>query len=203
MRQRLPLLPNLRFPFNSEPIRDFHSRFRRFAVLFFLLLAGCSKPEIQIEREEFPLPEDAEIAEIEPGRRGGVFVLASSNEAKSFNPLGSEDSYSRQAIGQFLSSLVSYDLETERMKPLLARACEVSEDRQIFTLHRRRGVKWSDGEPFSADDVIFTFDAVFDERYPNRYQGQYMIGGEPMGYEKIDDHTVRFSTAVPHAPFLY
>ncbi|HLS27071.1 MAG TPA: ABC transporter substrate-binding protein, partial [Opitutales bacterium] len=209
MLQRFPLKPILR-PFDfPKAIRNFRMRprtlFNRgiFCAIAFTIVGGCAKPEIHIEREEYPLPEDVEIADIEPGRRGGLFVLASSTEPKTFNPLVSEDSYSSQAIGQFLSSLVSYDLEEEKVMPRLAREWEISEDRKTFTLHLRRGIKWSDGHPFSADDVVFTFDAVFDERYPNRYQGQYTIGGEPMKYEKLDEHTVRFSTAVPHAPFLY
>lgn len=173
-------------------------------VLPLLLLAGgCKRPEIRIERQNHPLPEEVDIAEIDPGKQGGVFVLASSDEPKTFNPLLAEDSSSVQAIGLFLSPLTTYDMEKEEVIPRLAREWEVSEDKMTITMHLRRGVLWSDGEPFTADDVIFTFDAVFDERYPSRYVGQYTIGGEPIGYEKVDDHTVRFTTAEPHAPFLY
>ena len=86
--------------------------------------------------------------------------------------------------------------------PELAKSWEVSADNRAYTFHLRRGVRWSDGQPFSADDVIFTFDAIFDPRYPNRYSQQYTIAGEPLRYEKLDAHTVRFTTADVYAPFL-
>jgi peptide/nickel transport system substrate-binding protein len=63
-------------------------------------------------------------------------------------------------------------------------------------------LRWSDGEPFTANDVIFTFDAIFDKRYPNRYSQQYTIAGQPLRYEKVDDHTLRFTTPEVYAPFL-
>jgi peptide/nickel transport system substrate-binding protein len=71
-----------------------------------------------------------------------------------------------------------------------------------YTFHLRRGLRWSDGVPLTAEDVIFTFDVVFDPRYPNRYAQQYTIAGEPLQYEKLDEHTVRFRTADVYAPFL-
>lgn len=174
-----------------------------FPSLMLILLAGCGDVEISIERSHHPLPKEVDTAEIEPGNYGGVFVVGSSQEPRTFNPLVASDAYSSEAIGQFLSSLTTYDPIKEETIPQLAREWEISEDNLTITMHLRQGVLWSDGEPFTADDVIFTFDCVFDERYTNRYVGQYTFGDEPMGYEKIDDHTVQFTTVEPYSPFLH
>lgn len=175
------------------------------SCLLLLLAAaiGCSSEIPKLEREDNPLPRDVEIIQSEPGKYGGVFVRAAAQQPRTFNPLVAEDAYSSEAISRFLSSLTRYHPVQEEVVPELARSWEFSEDRKTLTVHLRRGVRWSDGEPFTADDVIFTFRALFDERYPNRYQGQYTIAGQPLDYEKLDEHTVRFTTAEPYSPLLY
>ena len=75
-------------------------------------------------------------------------------------------------------------------------------------------MRWSDGAPFTADDVIFTFDCILAEeadpdtgkmrpKFPSRYYEQYHINGEKLRYEKLDAHTVRFETSTVYAPFIY
>jgi peptide/nickel transport system substrate-binding protein len=143
-----------------------------------------------------------DISESPPGQYGGIFVQSNAQEPKTFNPLVAEDAYSAQAIGWLLSSLTVYHPIKEEVIPALARSWEISEDNKTYTFHLRRGVRWSDGQSFTADDVIFTFDAIFDPRYPTRYSQQYTIAGKPLHYEKVDDYTVRFTTADIYAPFL-
>ena len=175
------------------------------SLSLFLILwsfTGCSRP-VEVERSTYPLPEDVDITEATPGKYGDVFVLALPQEPNSFNFLiPTNDGYTSYILGGLFNGLVDYDPIKESHVPALARSWEVSEDKCAYTFHLRRGVKWSDGEPFTADDVIFTFDAIFDPRYGNRYAQQYTIAGEPIKYEKIDDYTVRFTTADIYAPFI-
>ncbi len=171
------------------------------AAAALLPLLACSPPP-SVDRPEHPLPVDVEISDRQAGRYGGVFVRSDAQEPKTFNPLVSEDAYSSQAIDLLQSGLTTYDPIAEEVRPALAKSWKVGEDNRSYTFSLREGVHWSDGHPFSADDVIFTFDAIFDPRYPNRYSQQYTIAGEPLRYEKLDDHTVRFTTADVYAPFL-
>lgn len=166
-----------------------------------LLLASCSPP-VELERPHHPLPRDVAITQSQSGHYGGIFVRSESQEPKTFNPLVSEDAYSSRAIDLLLAALTRYDYMTDEIIPGLAKSWEISQDHKTYTFHLRRGVRWSDGAPFSADDVIFTFDAVFSPRYPNRYAQQFTIAGQPLTYEKVDSHTVRFTTADVYAPFL-
>jgi peptide/nickel transport system substrate-binding protein len=170
-------------------------------MLAALFIATCGPPP-DVQRPDLPLPEDADISERPAGRYGGVFVQSAAQEPKTFNPMVSEDAYSAEAIGLMQSSLTDYDPVKEETVPSLAREWEIGPDNKVYTFHLRRGLRWSDGEPLTADDVIFTFDVVFDPRFPNRYAQQYTIAGEPLKYEKIDEHTVRFRTADVYAPFL-
>ena len=184
-----------------------------------LTLLGCSEPP-KIERGQFRLPKGAEIAECEPGKYGGVFVLATSQEPKTFNQLMASDAYSSEAIGMLSGQLVTYDPIKEEVVPALAESWKVSQDGRTYTFKLREGLKFSDGHPLTADDVIFTFDTIFapqfDEsgkprvgsdgkpllRYPSRYAGQYTIGGEPIKYRKTGELTVEFTTKKVYAPFL-
>ena len=76
---------------------------------------------------------------------------------RNFNPF---------PIGVFLSPGVIYETlvfvnrEDNTVKPWLASSYDISSDAKTFTFHLRNGVKWSDGQPFTSDDVVFTLDAL-------------------------------------------
>jgi len=179
-----------------------------------LLLAGCGEAGLTVQRGDHPLPRDADIVEVEqPGQYGGMFVLAQATEPKTFNFLVQADAVSSEVQSWVLAGLVDYNPMTQEHVPALAKSWEISEDKLSYTFHLREGVRWSDGEPFDADDVVFTFEAIFAmeedpetgqprPRYPNRYIGQYTISGEPISWEKLDSHTVRFTTPTIYAPFI-
>ncbi len=182
------------------------------AALGLVTLAGC-KPPPQVVRGQFPLPKDAETAKCEPGKYGGVFVVTDSTEPKTFNPLVPSDQTSAGVQGTFLSGLVTLDPFTQNAIPALAKSWEIGPDKKTYTFHLREGVKWSDGAPFTADDVIFTLDCVFAEttdpqtgktklRYPNRTAGDFSFGGKHLQYRKIDDNTVEFFTPEIFSPFI-
>ncbi|HXH03023.1 MAG TPA: ABC transporter substrate-binding protein [Candidatus Competibacteraceae bacterium] len=164
-------------------------------------LAGCTPPP-RVERGDAPLPEDAERFGGAPGRYGGRCVLSLIQEPKGLHPLTVEDAYTSQVVGLLQSGLTRYDPIADEPVPALAKGWEVSDDHLSYTFHLRRGLRWSDGAPLTADDVLFTFDALFDARYPNRYAQQYTIAGERLRYEKIDEHTLRIGTAQVYAPLV-
>jgi len=83
--------------------------------------------------------------------------------------------------------------------PNLAKDWKFSEDGKTLTLYLRKGVRWSDGVPFTADDLLFWWEDVTlnDELTPVKPK-EWCPGGEPMKMEKIDDYTVRLHFAAPH-----
>ena len=135
----------------------------KFAVLGLgcaAFICACSEPP-KVERGEYPLPADAEISSCEVGKYGGVFVLAISQEPKTFNPLVATDAYSADVISMTLSPLVAFDPIKQENVPALAKSWEISEDGKTYKFRLREGVKFSDGAEFTADDVVFTFDTIF------------------------------------------
>ena len=82
---------------------------------------------------------------------------------------------------------------------------EANDKRWVFTL--RDGVKWHDGCPFTADDVLWNFGYSGDEKAPQFNAAQFAQAraylGTYAGVEKVDDHTVAFTTKVPDALFPY
>src|SRR5579885_2487658 len=109
-------------------------------------------------------------------------------------------------------SLILWDLsqgeKASDIKPGLATEWHIDEGdnkRWIFTL--RQGVKWHDGCPFTADDVVWNLAYSSDDKAPQFNTAQFAQArsylGTFAGVEKIDDHTVAFTTKVPDSLFPY
>ncbi len=86
--------------------------------------------------------------------------------------------------------------------PNLAKSWEWSEDGYQLTMHLIEGAKWSDGEPFTADDVIFTWEDYISDPNVNSWRkaDAFAFGGVPAKLEKIDDYTIRWTFGVPRPP---
>lgn len=93
--------------------------------------------------------------------------------------------------------MVSPDLE---VVPNIAKGWEISEDGKTFMVYLREGTKWSNGQPFTADDFLFWYEDIIlnDELTPVKPTG-WSPGGELMQVEKVDDYTLRwrFATSFP------
>lgn len=88
---------------------------------------------------------------------------------------------------------------SDPVQPGLAEAWEFNEDGTELTLYFREGLKWSDGDDWTVDDVIFWWEAI--ETDPNitaAIHGEWMVGGEPMELEKVDDYTITLKFAAPN-----
>lgn len=84
----------------------------------------------------------------------------------------------------------------------LAESYEFSKDAKTCTIKLRKGIKWSDGTPFSADDMMFYFvDIQFNKDLTPSLPSQWQPGKTPMKITKVDDLTVQFEFAVPNPAF--
>ena len=95
--------------------------------------------------------------------------------------------------------LLYWDYTGTKLVPNIAKAWEVSPDGKITTLQLRRGMKWSDGHPFTADDFVFWFQDVYNNKDLVPTPLSVMtIGGKPIAIEKIDATTIRFVSPEPY-----
>jgi len=129
-------------------------------------------------------------------------IATDAGEPSTFNPLIAEDNTSSVMIGQLESGLVDINPFGDKIVPGLAKSWDISEDNKTYTFHLRKGLKWSDGARLTADDIAFTFQCIYDPRYPNRNALDLMVDGKPFGVKKIDDLTIQITTADIYAPFL-
>ena len=143
--------------------------------------------------------EEIQTTDNQPGHYGGSLVVAQRSEPKTLNPVLAADVPSREVIGRLMADLVHINRATQRTEPALAKSWTVSRDGRVFTLKLRRGLRFSDGQPFSADDVVFTFQVYLDEKIHSPQRDLLIIGGKPPEVAKIDAYTVRFTLAQPYA----
>lgn len=133
------------------------------------------------------------------GRRGGRLVYALRSEPKTLNPVTAADIPSKDVIGRLMADLIHIDRQTQRTAPALARSWRVSADGRRYTLELRRGLRFSDGHPFDADDVVFSFQCYLDERNGSPQRDLLIVGGKPIVVRKLDTHRVGFDLEQPYA----
>lgn len=161
--------------------------------LAFLVCAG------QITPHPYPpLPQQAKSEELlalpgEIGRAGGRLVLSLRAEPKTLNPLTAADAPSREVIlGAMLADLIHINRATQLTEPALAKSWRISQDGLQYTLTLRKGLRFSDGQPMDADDVLFTFRVYLDESVHATQRDLLIIGGKPIVVRKVDAWTLVF-----------
>lgn len=141
------------------------------------------------------LPEQPEVITPldEVGTYGGKLrrALAGSNDHNSILRVVSPQGLTR------------WKPDFSTVMPNVAESWTTNEDGSEFTFKLRKGMKWSDGEPFTADDIMFFVDDLLNnpEFYPSP-PSRFVVDGEPMQAEKVDDYTVTLKFAAPYGTFL-
>ena len=98
-----------------------------------------------------------------------------------------------------LGDLIDINRASQKTEPALAKSWSVSRDGKQYTLRLRRGIRFSDGQPLTAEDVVFSFQVYLDEKIDSPQRDLLVVGGKPLSVTKVDDYTVRFEMAQPYA----
>lgn len=125
------------------------------------------------------------------------------SEPRTFNAVLSQES--PNIFGYTYEGLTDTDGITGDVIPGLAESWDISEDGQTIVFTLREGLRWSDGEPLTADDVLFTFnDLIFNPDIPTSTRDVLRIGQEGLlpTVSKVDDRRIQFDLPEPFAPFL-
>lgn len=146
-----------------------------------------------------PVSAAQPAASVDIGQRGGRLVTALRAEPRTFNPLVASDAPSKDVIWRTAGDLLHINRETQQTEPGLASGWRVSADGRRYTLELRQGVRFSDGHPFDADDVVFSFAAYLDERVNSPQRDLLIVGGKPVVVRKLGSHTVAVELSAPYA----
>lgn len=92
----------------------------------------------------------------------GTLVWDLGAEPGVLNPITSTDAYASRIESLVYDSLIERDNKTLEWKPKMAESWEISPDKLHFTFHLRPGIKWQDGAPVTADDIVYSFERVMD-----------------------------------------
>lgn len=100
-------------------------------------------------------------------------------------------------------TLVRWTPDWTKVVPSIAESFEASADARTFTFHLRKGMKWSDGVEFNADDIMFWYEDVFlNAQLTPSKNPIFVVNGKPVKVEKIDDYTVVFKFDDPFGLFV-
>ena len=177
-----------------------------FAALL-VCLSGCGKkPESAVSEKtaaSYPLPDPPVVVDCPPGIPGGKFVVAELGDPKTFNYLIANEASSMD-IGRFMFwGLLNFDVPTQTVKPGLAESWTNTPDGKTWTFKLRQNLRWSDGEPLTADDVLFTWkEIVYNPAIPSAIKDPYIVDGKEFTVTKVDDLTIKIVTPEVYAPFL-
>ena len=156
---------------------------------------------------------NADTFEYAIGTHGGRITYSTIGEPLTFNLVLANDASSSGYLSYVFEGLTETSWLTDTIEPLLAESWERSADGLEWTFHLRQDVSWHDGEPFTAEDVAFTFNRIiynddiptsdreaFIFRYIDKQTGKWAEGR--MSVRALDDYSVRFVLPAPFAPFL-
>jgi ABC-type transport system substrate-binding protein len=170
------------------------------AVVTVALVAGCTSA-----------PSSSPVNN-KVGGSAGILNVELNQDPTNFNPLLGFTAGSQQAMGLIFDSLLTTGANL-KFEPRLASSWDVSSDAKTFTFHLLPGLKWSDGKPFSSDDVVFTYNVYADPAVASPQSGRL---SEVVGFSEFqkgsatslsgitapDANTVVIRLSKPDAGFL-
>jgi len=178
---------------NYFPIMRRLSRIIPILIILFLLAICCCSNDTEQENPA----KKGKASDTGPSY-GDIMVEGSIGDASNLIPILSTDSTSHGIASMIFNGLVKYDKDLNIVGDL-AQSWDISEDGLVITFHLRKGVKWHDDHPFTADDVLFTYQVTIDPKTPTAYSGDFL---KVKKAEVLDPYTFRVIYDRPFAPAL-
>lgn len=146
------------------------------AALIALLIAGCSR---------LAPPKDPYTLNVHMGAEPGTL-----------NPITATDAYASSINQRIYETLVDRDYDTLKVIPQLAERWEISPDRLTFRFYLKKGVLWSDGVEFTADDVVYSYGKIMDPKVACAHLKVYYI--DIKSCKKLGRYAVEFRYSRPY-----
>lgn len=156
------------------------------ALVSAIALTACNPTELKTDAAEVP-----------------QLVVSVLSDPKTFNYALNQES--PNIFGLTYEGLITENQLNGEIEPGLAESWEISEDKKRIVFTLREGLKWSDGQPLTADDVDFTYNDIYlNEAIPTDTRDSLRVGESRAlpTVRKLDNRRVEFTTPEPFAPFL-
>ena len=127
-------------------------------LIFLVLIGGCNFEKFE------SLPKN-------------MLVTSVISDPKTFNPILANETSSTDVLDPVFAGLTRLNPFTFQVEPGLARSWTISSDKRVITMNLRKDVYFSDGKPFSADDVVFTFKVIYSPAVLSSYRDLFTIQG--------------------------
>jgi len=147
------------------------------------------------------------------GKYGGTFTDATLSDPKTFNIWVATDNGSFGVGGALFDSLITRNLFTNQWQGRLCDLPTVSNGGKTYVFRLKPNLVWSDGQPITADDLMFTLDMIYDPKTAGIMREGMLVSVSdktapsgfkqvPTKYKKLDDRSIQFDLPVPYAPAL-
>ena len=158
---------------------------KKLFFIFFIVATvfGCSSSE----REVFSKP--------------GILHLNLGGEPTYLNPILLTDSSSHTVVKFIFNGLFKRGTDLS-LQPDLLKSYHLSDDGLTYSFFLRDDVRWHDGKLFTAKDVAFTFNKIVEPSTNTVRRSHFIIGGQPVIWQVVNNFTVKAHLSVPYAPFL-
>jgi len=158
-------------------------------LLLLLTAVACGKEEAV---------DKPALREAKAPAYGDIMVRGDIGDASNLIPLLASDKPSHDVAGYIYNGLVKYDKDLS-VTGDLAESWDIAKNGLIITFHLRKGVKWHDGQPLTARDVLYTYQVTVDPKTPTAYAGDFL---KVKKAEALDDYTFQVTYDKPFAPAL-
>ncbi len=133
------------------------------------------------------------------GNPGGSLKYSLRSEPKTLNPVTATDAVSKEVIQRLNADLIHINRETQQTEPALAKSWKVSAGGRAYVLELRRGLRFSDGAPMDARDVVFSFQVYLDEKTHSPQRDLLILNGKPITVRQTGTFQVAFDLPEPYA----
>ena len=164
--------------------------------------AAAGEPTVSLTRDEFRAQIQEDLQYTEAATPGGVFVGSSFSDIQSMHPFLAEEETTNEVISLVYEPLVGTDPRTGLIAPTaLADSWEIAPDNRTYTFHLNRDATWHDGTDFTAQDVVFSADALANPDSGSAYQASFVDTFE--SWRAIDDDTFEMVAKEPTITALF
>lgn len=174
------------------------------ALALLVVFVGCRQEDVEEpQASQFEGIMEIDYSGWEEGNPGGELIITQVSDPKTLNRIVSEETTTSEIMDLVFDAVVERDMLTLDWAPNLVESWDIADDELSVTFTMRPDLKWSDGEPLTAEDVVFTVNEIMmKEEVEGSYRDAFFVGDELSTVELIDEDTFRLTVPQIYADII-